>query len=161
MKNIQIEFGLAIIYFYSAAAYAEGMCNDNEMIVFNCQSNRSTASLCKEMGGDALTYRHGKMNRIDLEVSAVGLRKKEKFYFSSIPYSGGGEAHIRFFNGGYTYFLYDKTVRVDEGPEFSSGIVVYRHGRKISQETCNNDASIQHAAYSEIKKEEYMDIGSK
>jgi hypothetical protein len=109
----------------------------------------------------ALVYRYGSMKKVDLEVSDAALNKSPTFYFSNVPYSGGGEAHIRFSTAKYAYYLYDKTVKTDDGPQVSAGVVVYRNDKKVDHKVCENDASIGQTAYDEMPKEAYRDIGSK
>jgi len=96
-----------------------------------------------------------------MEMSDQGQQRGRVFHFSNTPYAGGGEAHIRFSVGKYTYFLYDKTIKTESGHDFSAGVVVYRDQVKVSNKVCDNDASIRENAYSNLTKEEYEDIKSK
>jgi hypothetical protein len=144
-----------------SCAYAEGLCKERETAIFNCELQKSTSSMCESNDTGVLFYRNGVVNQIDLEFSDNGARKGKIFYFSNAPYAGGGEAHIRFSRSGYTYYLYDKTVRTGEGPTFSAGVVVYKRTQKISNLICGNDASIHQNAYHSITKERYRSIGYK
>ncbi|MEX3786341.1 hypothetical protein [Paraburkholderia sp. BR14374] len=161
MKKPFLGFLFAIILAFSTTVRAEGMCGENESVIFNCELHSSTASLCEAKDAKVLTYRYGKEEKIELEISDAGFKRGNIFHFSDVPYSGGGEAHIRFSRGGYTYYLYDKTVKTESGPQFSAGIVIYRGIRRIGDRICVNDASIRQSAYSEIEREEYRDIRSK
>lgn len=143
------------------AAHAEGMCTEKETVIFNCELEKTISSLCQSTESGALTYRNGNDGRIGFQISDGKRIKKDVFYFSNIPYAGGGEAHIRFSRLGYTYYLYDKTIRSDEGPTFSAGIVVYRGEKKISNISCNNNASIRERAYQEITREKYRSIDAR
>ncbi|APA89754.2 hypothetical protein BJG93_30255 (plasmid) [Paraburkholderia sprentiae WSM5005] len=160
VKNIYFGFLFAIIVNFTAAAHAEGMCQASEEAVFNCVLGRTTASLCEMKGTGVLTYRNGTMKKIDLEVSDMGPRNGAVFYFSNVFYAGGGEAHIRFSRARYTYYLYDKSIKTGDGPEFSAGIIVYRGSKKLLGNICGNDASIRQAAYSSITNEPYENIES-
>jgi hypothetical protein len=142
-----------------ASVCAGGLCSEKEVVVFNCELKKSVSSLCKSEEDGALVYRNGMNGVVNLKVSDSAGRKV--FYFSNALYAGGGEAHIRFYRSGYTYYLYDKVIKEDDGPVFSSGIVVYRQGRKISNFVCDNDASIRADAYKKIIREGYRDIGAK
>lgn len=142
------------------AAHAEGLCTVEETAIFNCELEKSTSSFCQSNKNGALTYRNGSFERINLKISDNG-GGGNVFYFSSVPYAGGGEAHIRFSHLGFTYYLYDKTVKADEGPEFSAGIVVYNGERKISNLSCNNDASIRERAYQYITREKFRSIDAR
>ncbi|KAB0640111.1 hypothetical protein [Burkholderia stagnalis] len=142
------------------AAHAEGMCTEKEVVIFNCELEKTIASLCQSTESGTLTYRNGNGGKIGLQISD-SKRIKKVFYFSNIPYAGGGEAHIGFSRLGYTYYLYDKTIRSDEGSTFSAGIVVYRGEKKISNISCNNNASIRERAYQEIAREKYRSIDAR
>jgi hypothetical protein len=153
------EIKIVLISLINLAAisgvHSEGICKDNEAIIFNCEMPKSVSSLCRSKDSGIFTY------QINLELSDRGISKGQSFYFSNTPYAGGGEAHIRISRSGYTYYLYDKTVKTEDGPAFSAGIVVYRGERKISNLICSNDASIRRNAYDDITKESYRSIGSK
>lgn len=142
----------------TASAHAEGLCAAKETAIFNCELKKSVSSLCQSTENGILTYRNGLDGKIDLQISGNNEGKKDVFYFSSRPYAGGGEAHIRFSRLGYMYYLYDKTVKAGEGPTFSAGIVVYEGGKRISNFVCNNDASIRASAYQSIVREMYRTI---
>lgn len=144
-----------------SCAHAEGMCNAQETAIFNCELQKSIASFCEAKDAGVLSYRNGVANKINLEISDSDARRGKVFYFSNTPYAGGGEAHIRFWRAGYTYYLYDKTIKTNDGPIFSAGIVVYKGERKVSNLVCGNDASIRQNAYHDIAKESYRNIGSK
>jgi len=147
-------FGLAL----AVSAHAEGLCTSNETAVFNCELKKSVSSLCQSTENGILTYRNGLDGKINFQISGNNEGKKDVFYFSNRPYAGGGEAHIRFSRLGYTYYLYDKTVKTDDGPTFSAGIAVYKGEKKISNSACNNNASIRSSAYQSISREMYRSI---
>ncbi|WP_146010020.1 hypothetical protein [Burkholderia sp. WAC0059] len=159
-KNITVIISLAGLIVMSCA-HAEGMCKGREAEIFTCEMERSISSLCESKDTGAFFYRNGFVNKINLDVSENGVRKGRIFYFSRALYSGGGEAHIRFSRAGYTYYLYDKTIKTDGGPTFSAGIVIYRGATEISNHVCLNNASIHRNAYSDIPKENYRSIDSK
>lgn len=141
-----------------AFARAEGLCAKNETVVFNCELEKSTSSLCQSPENGGLAYRNGNDGKVNLQVSDGERGKRDVFFLSSVPYSGGGEAHIRFSRFGYTYFLYDRVIKEEGGPVFSAGIVIYKGKVKISSVTCENDASIREGAYQSITKEHYRSI---
>jgi hypothetical protein len=141
-------------------ACAEGLCIAAETTIFNCELQKSTASLCKSNQDGTLIYRNGTDGKINMQLSDVGKSKNIVFFFSNVPYAGGGEAHIRFTRSSYTYYLYDKTTKASAGPEFSAGIAIYKDRRKISDLACQNDASIRATAYKSITREPYRSIDS-
>ena len=153
---------LPLVFFAAVSvAHAEGMCRVDEKVLFNCDLNKTRASLCQSSDKTTLTYRNGTKQKLDMELSDAGSQHGNIFYFSNVPYAGGGEAHVRFSRDNYTYYLYDKTVRAADGPSFSAGIVVFKGSKKISNPVCTNDASIHQEAYQDIRKEEYRDIDSR
>jgi hypothetical protein len=143
-----------------APVYAEGLCVARETIIFNCELKKSVASLCRSDADGTLIYRNGTDEKLNMQLSDAGINKNIVFFFSSIPYAGGGESHIRFSRSTYTYYLYDKTVKTSDGPEFRAGIAIYKGQRKISDLACENDASIHAAAYTSIAREPYRSIDS-
>jgi hypothetical protein len=161
MKTIKLIVISLVSTLAVSCAYAEGMCKAQETVILNCELQKSISSLCENKDTGVLSYRNGFANKIKLEISDEDSREGEVFYFSNTPYAGGGEAHIRFSRIGYTYYLYDKTIKTDDGPSFSAGIVVYKAERKISNLICENDTSIRQNAYDHITKESYRSIGSK
>jgi hypothetical protein len=161
-RIIRVVIALAIPVFIGETAHAEGMCKQEEQVVFNCDLKKSTASLCLDKKNSTFVYRNGTRDKLSLEVPTAGKESDASpFHFSNVPYAGGGEAHVRFARGDYDYFLYDKTVKTDDGPENSAGIVVFQRGKKVANLTCNNDASIHQEAYEQLAKETYRDIGAK
>ncbi|WP_322015971.1 hypothetical protein [Paraburkholderia sp. J12] len=144
----------------ATVAHAEGMCKSGELTIFNCALSKSISSLCQSSDKGVLTYRNGIDREVRFELSNKGNQNSPVFFFSNTPYAGGGEAHIRFSNQEYTYYLYDKTIKTDEGPTFSAGIVIYKKN-KISNLVCSNDASIHEEAYQSMTKEAYRSIGAK
>lgn len=160
MSKCRAMFVLAVGIVVAPFSRAEGMCGAAEKVIFNCELQKATASLCESFDS-VLSYRNGTSSKMILEVSDSGSLREKVFYFSNTPYAGGGESHVRFSRGGYTYYMYDKTVKTDDGPVSSAGVVVYQNDKKMGNLICNNDASIRQAGYRDIAREEYKDIDSK
>ncbi len=67
--------------------------------------------------------------------------------WASVPYSGGGEAQVRFVNGEYDYVVFSRVVRTrydGEGnePQFTDGVVVRRNGEAIATRICDGQADV-------------------
>lgn len=157
MKTGRISIGLALGLGLAMGAHAEGLCESREAVIFNCELIKSVSSLCRSNDNHVLTYRNGSKGDLNLQISderGGGVN----FYFSSTPYSGGGESHIRFSRFHYTYYLYDKIVKSDDGPIFSAGIIIYKDDRKVANLFCKNDATIRESAYDTITRETYRSI---
>lgn len=150
-----------------AAAPEPTMCRPGEKEIFSCTTKaKKTASLCASPGfsaqGGTLQYRFGTPGKAELQYPETPQPAAGTFFFSSTMYSGGGEAHIRFSNGGYDYLLFDRTVRTNfkgptNDPRFSAGIVVRGpRGSKPVTRGCSNDASIKADAYEALPREEFV-----
>ena len=136
-------------------------------MIFQCDLKGKRLSLCASRdfsaNGGTLQYRYGVPAKIELRYPESPQPARERFFFSSTAYSGGGEAHIRFRNGDYEYILFDRTVRTGFGggpnnPEFTSGVVTRRKGTTVSRRLCSNSGSIVSKAYEDLPKEEFEDI---
>ena len=158
MNACQAMLAALIVQTSAVAAGAEGLCTTKEAVIFNCEFERAAASLCQSVKNGNLVYRSARDGRLAVEVSNEGGGKEQVFRFSFAPYAGGGEAHIRFKQSEYTYYLYDYTIRTDEGPTFSAGVAIYRRDKRISNLNCVNDASIRASAYESIDREGYRRI---
>jgi hypothetical protein len=156
----RISIVLALELGLMKGAHAEGLCEADEAVIFNCELPKSISSLCQSDGDGVLTYRNGGNGKINLKISDAGESMGRIFYFSNVPYAGGGEAHIRFSRSNYTYYLYDKTMKTDNGPAISAGVVIYKDGERIANLACSNDASMRERAYHAITKEDYQSIGA-
>ncbi|WP_193101074.1 hypothetical protein [Burkholderia sp. Z1] len=142
-------------------ARAEGMCTTKEVAIFNCELEKSVSSLCQSTENGVLIYRNGVDGKVNFQTPGSKQDAKDLFFLSYAPYAGGGEAHIRFYWLGRTYYLYDRVIKGDGGPMFSSGISIYKRKEKISNCSCGNDASIRAIAYQSIARETYRSIGAR
>ncbi|NCP11348.1 MAG: hypothetical protein GW859_05230 [Sphingomonadales bacterium] len=130
------------------------LCSAGEIVLFSCQAGDRTISVCgsPDRHGGA-QYRAARGGKIELvhpgegEVGGSSLRR------ASVPYSGGGEAQIRFDRGGYSYVVFSRVVRTrfdGEGndPEFTSGVAVVRQDRLVGERLCTDptDAAVDIAA---------------
>ncbi|WP_175909527.1 hypothetical protein [Burkholderia metallica] len=141
-------------------AHAEELCTTKEVTIFNCELEKSVSSLCQSKENGALIYRSGVDGKAGLWIPDGKEDARDLFFLSYAPFAGGGETHIRFYWLGYTYYLYDKVMKVDGDPAFYSGIVMYKGKEKISNISCENDASIRAIAYQSIARETYRSIGT-
>jgi hypothetical protein len=134
-------------------------CDADEKPVFSCQIKNKKAELCYSKVANSFVYRFKKGNVVQLQYPKMP-NGSDSFKFSSTGYAGGGEAHIRFENDGYTYFIYDKDVKESDGGLSSiAGIMAKKGAKTIANMQCDNDAPIHSEAYTLIPKENYEDIG--
>ena len=118
-------------------------------IMFHCQIGKEWIDLFFDIDRVA-HYVHSKNNVIDL---ALDNRKNANFFQMSFTgLSGGGQAHIKFTNGGYDYYLYDITARSGDYPTFKSGVAVLKDGVVLSNRECINDATILSDAYERLPR---------
>ncbi len=114
------------------------LCMAGETRIFSCPLGAKQVSVCG--AGKQAVYRYGRPGKIELVSRSMTLAEQ--------GYSGGGETQIQVTNNGYSYILFDRTVRTGFGPDgrhdpaFSSGLLVRRGGRILSSKRCGNDASI-------------------
>ncbi|WP_050479792.1 hypothetical protein [Herbaspirillum rhizosphaerae] len=149
-----------------AAAPEKSLCAAGETPLFQCTIKGKQVSLCASGGGkdDAgkLQYRFGTAQKIELSYPATPQPADGKFFKSETGYSGGGEERIRFKNGDYDYFLFERTVRTGFGngpnnPEFSAGIIT-RHGKSVTTRLCSQDGAMKPASRTLPEEEfEYLD----
>lgn len=115
-------------------------CASNEQALFSCTAGNKRIAVCgvtNAQGQKTAQYRFGSSDRAEIVLD--GGR------FSSVPYSGGGEAQIAFANGGTRYIVYGRTVRTNfeagepNNPEFTDGVMVVRDGKQVADRQCTGD----------------------
>jgi hypothetical protein len=137
------------------------MCSVGERVLFTCNFKSSTASLCLGADGKFTIYRKSSARKLELSIKENHLQKVPVFWLSNTQYAGGFESHIRFFNRNVIYFLYDKSIKMDDGPRDSAGIIVLKGDKIIADFVCESNASISSAAYDVIRTEDFTDIKSR
>jgi hypothetical protein len=135
----KFKYPLLLLLCFSCRSFAY----DNG-IMFHCQINKEWADLFFDASG-VVHYVHSKNGVIDLSLD--NRLKKDLFRISSMPLNGGGEAHIKFSNHSYDYYLYDITAHSGEDYTFKSGVAVLKDGVVLSNKECINDATILRDAY--------------
>lgn len=138
------HFPLILLLTFPYCGFAE----DNS-VMFHCQINKEWIDL--SINNEGVThYEHSKNNVIDLALD--NQKNANLFKMSSISLIGGGEAHIKFTNGVYDYYLYDITAHIGEEYIFKSGVAVLRDGVVLSNRECINDATILSDAYERLPR---------
>jgi hypothetical protein len=117
---------IALALLACGADAAPSLCSTSEQVVFSCPLARKVVSLCASQGpGHAiasLTYRIGRPGRPPELVYPTGTAAPAAhFQGSSLMYSGGGGAFVRFDRGGYTYTVF---TAIGRGWGQKEGIVV-------------------------------------
>ena len=150
----------------AAPAEPRFLCSADEQVVFGCAlGNKKQVSVCASPQMTATTgylqYRYGTPAKVELAFPAERKPPKGLFFFANTGFSGGGASELHFRIGEYDYFVYDSTVRTNfkagepNNPAFSAGVVTRLKGKRLSGQTCTNDASLGSAVYDQVEKEEF------
>jgi hypothetical protein len=122
-------------------AFAASLCAPNEPVVFACQVGDKMVSLCRPAGDRGmLSYRFGAPEKLELNYPEPGRQASAAFTVKSAPLVGGGETTVAFQRGGYTYTVYSRVARGDDGetPEFEDGVLVARRGKLVRRMRCED-----------------------
>ncbi|MGX4642036.1 hypothetical protein [Massilia sp. SYSU DXS3249] len=117
------------------------LCGAGEPVVFACQVGSKMVSLCRPPGDRGmLSYRFGKPEALELSYPEPGRQASAAFTVKSAPLVGGGETTVTFRRGGYTYTIYSRVGRGEDGmtPEFEDGVIVARRGKVLSRMRCED-----------------------
>jgi hypothetical protein len=136
-------------------------CQANEQILFSCKvGQEKIVSICasKNLSSSSryVQYRFGKSGALELQYPDNLKGSFDRFRFSSVPYSGGGEAHIRFSNKNFEYIIYDREVKSNE----AVGVLVRQGKQSVSQRKCQSFdyAYISRPGYVSLPKEPFEDV---
>lgn len=124
---------------------ATGWCSAKEPVIFSCQlKSRKVVSVCGTEDGEGIKeaqYRFGTLGKSP-ELVWPAATGKDRLTFSSVPYSGGGEAQLSFSRGDVTYVVYSRMVRTNfkagepNYPEMSDGVMVLKGKQTVSDLVC-------------------------
>ncbi len=113
------------------SAQAASLCAPDEPVVFACHVGGKMVSLCRPAGDRGmLSYRFGGPDKLELSYPEPGRQASAAFTVKSLPLVGGGETTVAFQRGAYTYTVYSKVARADDG---ESGIRGRRDRRAARQ----------------------------
>lgn len=111
-------------------------CTAEETPIFSCTvKGGKRLSVCGAEPG-AVQYRFGDEGAAELVLNGGA--------FASVPYSGGGEAQIKFENGEASYIVYSQVIRTNfasgepNNPAITDGVVVLKDGVQIAQIGCDD-----------------------
>ena len=122
-------------------AQAASLCATSEPVVFACHVGSKMVSLCRQAGDRGmLSYRYGGPGKLELSYPEPGRQASAAFTVKSAPLVGGGETTVAFKRGVYTYTVYSKVARSEDGstPEFEDGVIVSRRGKVLSKMRCED-----------------------
>lgn len=122
-------------------AAAESLCAAGEPVVFACHVGSKLVSLCRPTGDRGmLSYRFGRPDGLELRYPEPGRQASAAFTVKSVPLIGGGETTVAFQRGAYTYTVYSRVARGEDGlsPQFEDGVIVARRGKVLSRMRCED-----------------------
>jgi len=124
----------------AAPLQAASLCAPDEPVVFACHVGSKMVSLCRPAGDRGmLSYRFGGPDKLELSYPEPGRQASAAFTVKSAPLIGGGETTVAFKRGIYTYTVYSKVARSEDGaPEFEDGVIVARRGKVLSKMRCED-----------------------
>lgn len=144
--TVAAALAAALLLAGGATARAPGaprnLCERGERVTFTCQAGAKVISLCAQ--GQVLRYRFGAPGAVELAYPQDAAPAKAAFRFSSTYYANGGEARVRFTNGGHEYIVYTATMygaEVDPGVRdwvVLNGVLVRRDGRNLANIRCTD-----------------------
>jgi len=121
----------------AAATITPASCTIEETPIFSCTvEGGKRLSVCGSSGG-AVQYRFGDEDKAELVLDGG--------VWASVPYSGGGEAQIKFENVETSYIVFSQIIRTNielgepNNPAISDGVVVVKDGEKIAKRLCDDD----------------------
>lgn len=125
----------------SPAPAAESLCAAGEPVVFACRVGGKLVSLCRPPDDRGmLSYRFGTPEALELSYPEPGRQASAAFTVKSVPLVGGGETTVAFRRGAYTYTVYSRVGRGEDGttPEFEDGVIVARRGKVLRRMRCED-----------------------
>jgi hypothetical protein len=131
--NVVIVSGLVALMALGPAStvHAEGA----STTVFTCLIGKKTVSVTLADG--RLTYHYGTGNKD--EMSIVGIPSSGNVFHMTQRFAGM-EYQLRFRNGEYNYIVYDSEGNTRVGAAATSGLVIMRGTKQISDRSCSRYA---------------------
>jgi hypothetical protein len=124
-----------------SARAGESLCSAQEPVVFACHVGSKLVSLCRPAEDRGmLSYRFGQPAALELRYPEPGRQASAAFTVKSAPLVGGGETTVAFQRGAYTYTVYSRIARGEDGetPAFEDGVIVTRRGKVVKRMRCED-----------------------
>lgn len=170
---IAASFGLSTVS-RGAGPAVPSLCVAGEQPVLTCGVGKGRiASLCATgtltAAGAAtvkMQYRFGRKGAVEMAWPARPADPRGLFVLSATGYSGGGTERIRFSNGGYDYFVFQRTLAGDRDSEghrehlMDEGVAVLRGSKVVAVHTCRTptDNGGYPKMYDVLQREEREDL---
>jgi hypothetical protein len=138
MKKLWIAFGFLFLFSsFSNNKFLNGLCRDNEEVMFSFTLNNSekSACLCEDKNGKYLVYRFGTNDKVELQYPKKLDTSSWKVFvlhgqkrFGGKANAGFGDYSLTFNNSNVKYMLFDSWS--DEVGSKEIGIIVNMNGKK-------------------------------
>ena len=138
MKQFLIAIGLLFLFSsFINNKFVNGLCRDNEEVVFSftLTNSKKSACLCKDKSGGYIVYRFGTIDKVELQYpekldasswKAFTLRGQKRF--GGKANAGFGDYSLTFNNNNVKYVLFDSWSDEDDSKEI--GIKVNINGKE-------------------------------
>jgi hypothetical protein len=142
------------------------LCEPQETVLFNCQVRTGIGSLCatkKTATRSAQTfYRFGSRRRLQMTFPTSNDATNPSISASYVDIPGGGQSHVTFTRGGYSYVLYDAMYNVEGKKDSESrklmrtGIAILRGRTVISDRACIGDTKMDWSVHELLPTEQFQ-----
>lgn len=127
-----------ILCYGASDSFAAGShCSSEEDTIFSCSTGKKTISVCASEDLSAsdgyLQYRFGVKGKPELVVPQTLERLEGEIKGSTLMFSGGGGAYLRFEKGQYDYIVYSA---IGRGWGEKDGVAVEKNGTLVTSLKC-------------------------
>jgi hypothetical protein len=138
---------LAIVLSQGRAVGAPAtLCKIDELVVFSCPTGKHIASICASkntsLGHDAMQYRYGRIDKVELSYPDAGTKPADAFTSGTMMFSGGGGTWLRFDNGPFRYRIFKAVGKWGRNGALAdaAGVVVEKDGKGFANFPCRAEA---------------------
>lgn len=161
LAALSVAYTIALPITSASAATPAG-----DELLFKCTTGAKGAFLYARKGPDGQPlgpqYVSTSSGKPEFTYPATPDRTRAVFGFSRRGFAGGGEYHVTFHNGPYTYIVWDKTTVADNQslPDFKSGVIVLQGGKLVANRRCKDEreAHISTSARTYMKAEPFTEV---
>jgi hypothetical protein len=145
---------------------ATSLCEPQETVLFNCRVPAGIGSLCAtkktETQSAQTFYRFGTRRRLQMTFPTPSDTTNRAISASFRDIPGGGESHVSFTRGGFSYVLYDamynngRTRYGDTKKLMRTGIAVLRGRTVVSDRACMGEAKMDWSVHELLPTEPFQ-----
>jgi hypothetical protein len=135
----------ALLLSASCCSWAGALCTSGERVLFSCRMKEKSVALCASADLGRTTgyvqYRFGTAQKLELQYPKEKEPAESNFFISSIAYSGGGEARVRFLRNNVSYYIYERTVKSNAafapGEHVEYGLITQSAAHGLTRRLCS------------------------